>query len=284
MVAVTDSCGRGQQQSVSFDGTPLPVYYSTADQPCLESNYTISVDQMRGVTYQWYKDDVLIAGATNHDLTLNNVQASDAGTYKVEITLDGCTVFLSSKAIMPKSCDLPVTLVDFVVKEEAGNISLHWSTSEEVNSEYFEIQKSASAKDWRAIGKVNASRNSSSMQRYSFNDPEINNPSKLYYRLKMVDADQTYTYSSMEVVTLENYSESLMLYPNRASNYITLSSNNQPIKEIKILNLIGRTVLTIKNPSSYQVDISDLPTGLHILYIDYLNGSSDHKKFMIRKE
>lgn len=51
---------------------------------------TVSADESLPVSYQWKKDGVNLAGATNPVLTLNGVTSSDAGAYTVDVvTLNG---------------------------------------------------------------------------------------------------------------------------------------------------------------------------------------------------
>jgi hypothetical protein len=47
------------------------------------NNYTFTMSTINGtgVTYQWYKNDLEIAGATSNTLTINNAQQSDLGDY-----------------------------------------------------------------------------------------------------------------------------------------------------------------------------------------------------------
>jgi Leucine-rich repeat (LRR) protein len=47
------------------------------------NNYTSTMSTINGtgVTYQWYKNDIEIAGATSNTLTINNAQQSDLGDY-----------------------------------------------------------------------------------------------------------------------------------------------------------------------------------------------------------
>ncbi len=53
---------------------------------CEGSNVTLSVTANDAETYQWYKDNVAIDGATNSTLTLNNITLNDAGTYFCKIS------------------------------------------------------------------------------------------------------------------------------------------------------------------------------------------------------
>jgi hypothetical protein len=53
---------------------------------CENSNVTLSVVATgTNPSYQWYKDGVVIAGATNASYTINNTSPSNTGRYKVEV-------------------------------------------------------------------------------------------------------------------------------------------------------------------------------------------------------
>jgi hypothetical protein len=60
---------------------------TTKDQ-AIGTNYTLTVNATNAQTYQWYKNNVAIAGETTKTYS-KSVSASDAGTYKVVIT-NGC--------------------------------------------------------------------------------------------------------------------------------------------------------------------------------------------------
>src|SRR5690606_22581750 len=49
---------------------------------------------------------------------------------------------------------LPVTLTEFIVKNENNSAILNWSTVSEINFEGFEIQKSKDGKNWEKIGYI----------------------------------------------------------------------------------------------------------------------------------
>ncbi len=52
-------------------------------------SFTVTVTGTAPFTYQWYKNTVLIPGATGVTYTLSNVQAGDAGSYTVTVTNGG---------------------------------------------------------------------------------------------------------------------------------------------------------------------------------------------------
>ena len=53
------------------------------------------------MTYQWYKDGVILNGKTNNTLTIDNVTEADAGRYKVKVTSAG-------KEIESNECNVTV--------------------------------------------------------------------------------------------------------------------------------------------------------------------------------
>ncbi len=61
---------------------------------CVGTNYTLTVNATNAQTYQWYKNNVAIAGETTNTYS-KSVSASDAGTYKVVIT-NGCGYSINS--------------------------------------------------------------------------------------------------------------------------------------------------------------------------------------------
>ena len=96
---------------------------------------------------------------------------------------------------------LPIKLLNFTGKLQGENVKLDWSTSFEQNSKGFDIEKSPDGVNFRKIGFVAAAGNSNMTRNYSFTDTqraaEFN-----YYRLKLVDIDNTFDYS--EVVLVKN--------------------------------------------------------------------------------
>jgi sugar lactone lactonase YvrE len=73
----------------------------------LGSNVTLSlvVTGTPTPTFQWTRNNVVIAGATNSSLTLNNIQASQAGTYSVTVSnslgISATTPFVLSVTAIP---------------------------------------------------------------------------------------------------------------------------------------------------------------------------------------
>lgn len=176
---------------------------------------------------------------------------------------------------------LPVKLINFNGKAgDAGHVNLSWSTSEELNSSYFEVQRSADGKMWAGIGSVLAKGDSKISQSYDFVDRNPSNGDNLY-RLKMIDRDATFGYSRIINVKLENVF-SLRLFPNPASDKLKIdASNGARIQKVQFYTLIGKLVYEVASPGEGEVNVQAMPAGVYTLRITTSNGSVELRKIAI---
>jgi hypothetical protein len=86
---------------------------------------------------------------------------------------------------------------------------------------------------------------------------------------------------STGVPTVKNRS-SLSVYPNPASDYITISGQLQtnPVKKISFYSSIGQMIKEINNPQSETTDITSIPNGLYMVKIIFRNGTSESFKLL----
>ncbi|MET0636101.1 MAG: T9SS type A sorting domain-containing protein [Chitinophagaceae bacterium] len=126
-------------------------------------------------------------GSTPHgspDATITITQGGSSRSYRIYYDYIDCLA-------------LPVTLNSFSGSISGCSVSLAWSTTMESNSSRFEIERTSfgSTITYMKIGTVTAAGTSSSLINYSFTDNYPNNGSN-FYRLRMVDIDGRYKYSS----------------------------------------------------------------------------------------
>jgi len=86
---------------------------------------------------------------------------------------------------------------------------------------------------------------------------------------------KTSTLSVEEVTTEKNFK----LYPNPFKDELYLSSDNQTIKEVSIIDMTGKLIKTIANINTthYQLDASYLVSGNYLIQIKTNNGVEVHK-------
>ncbi len=161
---------------------------------------------------------------------------------------------------------LPVQLVSFSGNRVIEGIELTWKTSQEINSQSFEIERSSDALDYTIIGKLEALGNSQTGKTYQFTD---SNPIEgiNYYRLKQIDLDKKINYLRPISVIYAYEERELVLYPNPSSSTIKLPlSFVQNSDMIRIYNLQGVLVKQIPvNETNLYLKVEDLSSGIYII-------------------
>ena len=171
---------------------------------------------------------------------------------------------------------LPVTLIGFTAKKENGTALLQWSTSFETSSNYFEIQRSQDGKEWIAIGRVAASGESSSVLQYSFADADPYEGENLY-RLKMVDQDETFAYSSIRNLRFESLIRTT-LFPNPVADKVEIKTADwSKVSQVRIMNLAGGMVYEsipseLENISANGINVKNLSAGVYVVKVTDRNG------------
>ena len=120
---------------------------------------------------------------------------------------------------------LPVTILSFNASyESANNVKVKWTTTDEINASYFEVERSSDGISFMGIAQVNASVSGNPIHTYGINDQLINiNSNIVYYRLRIVDMSGKFTYSRVIPVKLDQPVNIISVYPNPADNYVILN-------------------------------------------------------------
>jgi len=186
-------------------------------------------------------------------------------------------ITLHNNLVNSAETPLPVVLTKFNAERyENESVLLTWSTASEKNSDRFEVQHSITGKVWKDLGVVAAKGESAAILNYSFPHLDVARGSN-YYRLKMIDKDQTYTYSrirSIEFLPLV----SLVMYPNPTINNLTLRVEDiEKVQRIQLIDMSGNSLYdqqkaglqSLKN----QIDVKNYPAGVYLARITALNGT-----------
>lgn len=176
---------------------------------------------------------------------------------------------------------LPVHLIDFSAAREGNTTTLSWSTSEESNSDYFEVQRSGNGKTWEKLKSVAAKGESSVEAHYSAVDESPMN-GKNFYRLKMVDKDGTFAISKIRSVEFD-LKTGYTLFPNPVSDKLNFKSTEDwnSIESIKIYNALGSEVYTSPSVPVKEVNVKNLPSGTYVVKLSRRNGQSSGYKVVI---
>ena len=177
---------------------------------------------------------------------------------------------------------VPVKMVSFKATVVNNNALVKWITETELNNDHYEIERSNDGVHFTARGRVNGNGTSSVSHTYEFTDQLNAAAAIVYYRLKLVDADGRFSYSSI-VALRTNGSASIgnvSVYPNPfISNIkVALTSKETAIAGFRILSFEGKEILN-RNMSVQQGDniivlndVGILPKGLYVLEVTTASG------------
>ncbi len=182
---------------------------------------------------------------------------------------------------------LPLILNSFSVKSDNCTAHLNWSTSGETNFEKFEIERSASNNaKWETIGSISAQGNSSSNSTYYFTDDNNYSDNKVVlYRLKMIDIDGSFSYSSVLNAVIKCDQQNLSVFPNPVTNgKFNVSVHSTEVVEAKLTSITGQLVKKISLANGMNsIDVSELSNGVYFLNAKFENRISQNVKVTIRK-
>lgn len=226
----------------------------------------------------------IITGMDNASQAVNPVFAQPgsnlATAYAVGISLDGIAgtginidyagVFRSISpqlGAFEQNITLPITLQSFSGQAMKEINQLKWVTSAEINSSHFELQRSDNGMQFTRIAIINAAGNTSIPQYYEYADGGPL-PANSYYRLKQVDLDGKTWYSRIILISREEASYTIAVYPNPTTGKLTLiSGRDMKNARIRIVNAGGQLVAekTSISGTSYSLDISYLVNGVYFM-------------------
>ncbi len=160
---------------------------------------------------------------------------------------------------------LPVTLAAFSAQRAGQDVLIKWETAEEINAKEFILQQN-SRSGYVDVQKIKA-RNNSNGASYTLTDyaPGNNN---ILYRLKMVDADDKYTYSETRLVKGAENHLAYRVYPNpvSAGDQIFIEDIAEPT-DLILLDQGGQVVRQQTVNSSQGIKTEGLSQGMYLIQI-----------------
>jgi hypothetical protein len=177
----------------------------------------------------------------------------------ISIRIDGVSAFQNFAIGLNVDNILPVTLSAFdATVTGIQQVTLNWVTESEVNSSYFDVERSPNASDWTFIGKRIGQGTTTATTNYTLVDEQV--PAGVhYYRLKQVDFNGAYAYSEVVSATMRS-AGALSFSPNPANDQLNVPAG----VELRISDLTGKTLLYTQTNSN-TLDISSLPAGFYMV-------------------
>ncbi len=173
---------------------------------------------------------------------------------------------------------LPLKLLSFTASRDANRVTFLWSTANAINTNKFELERSADGVSYTSISSIKA-LNVSGINNYNYKDEQPLNGSS-FYRLKIIDKDGKVSYSQTIAFNTKQ-KDTFSVSPNPVVNNITISHITANFNtQIKIYTVDGKLRSTYKvNDGATQtsIDASRLLPGLYTIVFINNNNKTVHQ-------
>ena len=278
-VRITDACGNTALTDIAI-GQLQQLTATNSQAPCVGIEYILSAPDFINATYSWKLNGVIIS--TDRELIFPSYSNANNGSYECTIAIgDGC-VTRTFTSILTGTCGvLPVKLESLIASAKDCNVQVKWLVSQEINASRYEVERSNSGNKFEKIGEVFASNNVGSAN-YALEDktPLIGTS---FYRIKMIDKNGTYNYSS--IVTVKNVcmasEKSILLYPNPTFDKTVNFAINSAYGGSVIVNFFSITGLIVRKEKMIlnigdnlkTFKLNEFTKGIYLLRITDNNGN-----------
>jgi|GEM_PF-2001547 len=217
---------------------------------------------------------------------------------KVNDNVNNGAAFFLDLVSYSNGTSVPVELTAFTAKNVNGKIVLNWATATETNNKGFEIQKQNSDGTFTTVAFIAGQGTSTNKHEYSYSDNAVVNGS-YSYRLKQVDYDGSFDYSSTVNVDVNNVTPSNFAleqnYPNpfNPSTVINFSLAADSKVSLKVYNVLGQPVANLVDGNmsagfhAVTFNASQLTSGMYMYKLEAkaMNGASfvNTRKMILNK-
>ncbi|HEV7781494.1 MAG TPA: T9SS type A sorting domain-containing protein [Chitinophagaceae bacterium] len=196
---------------------------------------------------------------------------NDLSNDPTSVTPDDATVIIFCPNIV-----LPARLLSFTGTYKNNVTLLDWVAENQVNTAFYEIERSSDGSNFSSIGNKASQGTPSSRENYQYTDNLLSAPGNVfYYRLKMVDIDGAFKYSNVVMIQRnEKTLTGISLSPNPvvgADATARISATAKGTVDLSVVDMAGRVVLSQQNKVSEGVNsiairnIERLQPGVYLL-------------------
>jgi hypothetical protein len=187
------------------------------------------------------------------------------------------------------STTLPVSWLSFTGFANGDNVDLVWVTAQEINNKGFEVERSLDGVTFENVGFVKGAGTYNGKLNYAFVDAGILASTPVaYYRLKQVDFDGKFEYSSTVVVRNNvDAANEVKVYPNpfKESVSIELRNATELTGTATLIDIQGRVVKSIslnldKGFGAFEMSgLDELKDGVYFVKVN-IGGQSYQEKLV----
>jgi uncharacterized repeat protein (TIGR01451 family) len=161
---------------------------------------------------------------------------------------------------------IPLTLLSFnaLINHSDKSVLLYWKTAAEMNTSFFEIQRSRDGVNFETVGHMNAYGQGDHAYNYKV---QLQNTVE-YYRLKMFDIDHRFAFSTIVKVRMLNNNDRFAILNNPVKGIMTIETYDASLQNsaATIINNLGSVVYSFRIQAGVQhIDLDKLAPGIYYL-------------------
>lgn len=280
--------------NVGFNITPVGPHFNFGNSAALNTdgrigvggtndNFTVLLYKKNGNLDNTFSNDGI--QATNIGIENSEIKGIAFGNNRLYAAGSGefpGTLGVVVRYLLEEGGPLPVSLLDFKAVQQNNEVLLQWKVAMQQNLSRFIIERSADGYTFAPIKNITADGWSTLARNYSSVDEQpfrkIN-----FYRLKLVDADDKFSYSNIVAVKI-GQDNKLQIFPVPAKNILFVQANGENENAtIRIIDAAGRKVKELKallnGNTSLSIDINAIAPGIYNLVL-YKNGETEIQRFI----
>jgi hypothetical protein len=180
---------------------------------------------------------------------------------------------------------LAVNLTGFNASAKGSSVDLSWVTATETNSAFFTVLRSKDGINFDEVGKVTAAGFAST---YTLTDAQPG-AGISYYKLRMVDKNGSFRYSSVVKVNLSVKQMDVHVYPTIVSDVLNYAVENPKATKLSVMvtDLTGKRVNnTVESfgtgTTQKSINVANLASGVYFLTVQE-EGSGFKKSVLFKK-
>lgn len=224
-------------------------------------------------------NSLMLTGLTPDTKYTWRVSASDSFNNQTVTSIYSGTKTFKTESV------LPVTFISFNGVLQNNVVALSWSTATEINNKGYEVQRSMDVQNFKAIGFVNGHNNSSQINNYTYTDEKMVSGTN-YYRLKQIDNDGKFNYSSVIKIDYSKFDWSILGNPVSNNSWLQLQLDKPAHIVIQIVSVSGKTIQLIDKGNltagtySIPLNLNNVSSGIYI--VNLIAGNKQYAKKIIK--
>jgi hypothetical protein len=261
--------------NATINGYTITIVYGAANLTISCSGGAIGTISTTGADYYFSISNISFPASTNFRIKLN-LDVAGGGSNRSVVA----TSFQANGQVASSGATLPVKFSNFEATPSNNSVSLKWMVAAEDNMNGYAIEKSTDGRNFSSIGFVSANGQSN----YSFVDGKPS--STTYYRVKSLDVDGRYNYSTVALVKSGKSLIVLKAFPSPVISNLTIQHATATAgSNITISAEDGRVVKSVIPTTGTQqteINLSSVRAGLYL--VRYINADGEMETLKILKK